>query len=274
MIYPSGSGWITQYNQSKFVQDYNKLVQSAHPTALEQLADARRYNDALSSGALLEANSNIPTGSGTSSNGVLPYRDMLVAGNGVMSRLKIPAIDLDLPIYHGTSEDTLLKGLGHLEGTSLPVGGVNTHSVVTGHRGLASATMFTHLDKVQVGDQFSFETFGEVLVYSVTSTKVVAPQETETLRQEAGKDLVTLVTCTPLGINTHRILVTAERITPTPPNAVEQASAKPTTPHFPWWIVFLGLAVTATGLYLWRAGYRDLAPAQVSGAQEFAEKEE
>ena len=260
--YPSVASWFSQYNQSKVVADYEQQVDNAKPAAEEQLAQAHAYNDALSSGAVLEANTNIPTGAGEHPDDSLDYNKILSANAvGLMGRLRIPTIDLDLPIYHGTSDEVLLAGLGHLQGTSLPVGGKGTRSVITGHRGLANATMFTNLDKVGVGDTFTLEVFGEVLSYQVVETKVVAPEETEALRADPDRDLVTLVTCTPLGINTHRILVTAERITPTPADDLAAAGAKPDVPGFPWWAVWISGVVIAVGLYLWRTGYPPKAAA-------------
>ena len=143
--------------------------------------------------------------------------------------------------------------MGHLEGTSLPVGGVGTRAVITGHRGLANATMFTNLDKVGEGDTFTIEVFGEVLTYRVAQTKVVEPEQTEELRADPDRDLVTLVTCTPLGINTHRILVTGERI-PTPDQDTAPGE-RPDVPRFPWWAVALGIGVVLDAIYVWRAGY-------------------
>src|SRR5690606_28125561 len=156
-----------------------------------------------------------------------------------MARIKIPAIDADLPIFHGTSDSVLQQGIGHLEGSSLPVGGVGTHSVLTGHRGLATSTLFTHLDLMEGGDTFTIETLGEVLSYRVATIKVVQPDETESLYPQAGKDLVTLITCTPLGINSERILVTGERVLPTP-HADAVSAAQPPAAPFPWWAVQLG----------------------------------
>jgi sortase A len=172
-----------------------------------------------------------------------------------MARLRIPAIDVDLPIYHGTSDATLLKGVGHLEGTSLPVGGEGTHSVLTGHRGLASATLFTNLDKVKEGDTFTIEVLDQVLTYQVIRTQVVDPSDTASLRATAGEDLVTLVTCTPLGINSQRILVTGERITPTPQEDLDAAGSVPDIPGFPWWAAGLAAGVVLVGVFVWRAGY-------------------
>ena len=256
LAYPTAASWISQYNQSKVTADYSAQVDEARPDAKTQIAQAHAYNDALSAGAVLEANNHVPTGAGSSSDNSLSYASILKANDeGLMARLKIPSISLDLPVYHGTADDTLLKGLGHLEGTSLPVGGEGTRSVITGHRGLAEATMFTHLDKVKDGDSLIIEVFGEVLTYRVTSTKVVEPEETEALRTEAGKDLLTLVTCTPLGINTHRILLTGERIYPTPAKDVAAAGKRPEVPAFPWWAVALVAGLVVVGLYLWRSGY-------------------
>ena len=256
LAYPTAASWIAQYNQSKVTADYSAQVDDARPDAKTQIAQAHAYNEALSSGAVLEANNHVPTGAGSSSDSSLSYTSILKANDeGLMARLKIPSISLDLPVYHGTADDTLLKGLGHLEGTSLPVGGAGTRSVITGHRGLAEATMFTNLDKVKDGDSLIVEVFGEVLTYRVTSTKVVEPEETEALRAEEGKDLLTLVTCTPLGINTHRILLTGERIYPTPAGDVAAAGKRPEVPTFPWWIIALVAGLVVVGLYLWRSGY-------------------
>ena len=256
LAYPTAASWISQYNQSKVTADYSAQVDDARPDAKTQIAQAHAYNEALSAGAVLEANNHVPTGAGSSSDSSLSYASILKANEeGLMARLKIPSISLDLPVYHGTADDTLLKGLGHLEGTSLPVGGEGTRSVITGHRGLAEATMFTNLDKVKTGDSLIVEVFGEVLTYRVTSTKVVEPEETEALRVEEGKDLLTLVTCTPLGINTHRILLTGERIYPTPAADVAAAGKRPEVPTFPWWIVALSAGLVVVGLYLWRSGY-------------------
>ena len=268
LTYPTAASWVAQYNQSKVTADYSAQVDGARPDAKTQVEQAHAYNDALSAGAVLEANNHVPTGAGSSKDSSLQYANILKANNeGLMARLKIPSISLDLPVYHGTADDTLLKGLGHLEGTSLPVGGEGTRSVITGHRGLAEATMFTNLDKVKTGDSLIVEVFGEVLTYRVTSTKVVEPEETEALRVEEGKDLLTLVTCTPLGINTHRILLTGERIYPTPAKDLAAAGKRPDVPHFPWWAVGLAAGLIVIGLYLWRSGYA-AARAKARAAQE------
>jgi sortase A len=259
LTYSTAASWVSALNQSQVVTRYDESINHTQPSAVDQLRAAHAYNAALSSGALLAANERVPQGSGELARSSLDYNKMLVTPTGVMARLQIPKIDVDLPIYHGTSEETLEVGVGHLEGTSLPVGGPSTHSVLTGHRGLPSATLFTNLDEVEVGDLFTITTFGDVLTYRVRDKKVVAPEDTQTLRQIEGQDLVTLVTCTPLGVNSHRILVTGERVTPTPPEALAEAAAPALDPGFPWWAVAYVGALILIGLYAWWAG-TPLAP--------------
>lgn len=137
---------------------------------------------------------------------VLNLRD-----DGVIGTISIPKIQVELPIYHGTSDDVLQRGVGHLQETSVPIGGESTHAVLSGHTGLPSAKIFDNLDQLEIGDYFIITVLGEDLAYQVTSTEVVLPDETESLVIEQGRDLVTLVTCTPYGVNTHRLLVHAER---------------------------------------------------------------
>ena len=256
LLYPSAASWLSELEQARIIASYTAEVDAGFdPPAVEQLRLAHAYNKALSSGAVLEANHRLPTGSGTTSNSALDYDELLRADpSGVMARIQIPAIGVDLPVYHGTSDETLLQGIGHLKGTSLPVGGVGTHAVLTGHRGLATATMFTNLNLVEVGDTFRIAVLDEVLTYSVISSIVVNPDQTEALRPVEGKDLVTLVTCTPLGINSQRILLTGERVYPTPVADVVAAKAQP-EPGFPWWAVEFGAGTLLVGFYAWRSGY-------------------
>lgn len=266
LSYPTVSSWISQYNQSQIVSGYETEVGNAEPERAVQLAKAHEYNEALNVGALLEANSNVPTGNGTSSDENLDYNSILVVNDsGLMGRIRIPSIDVDLPVYHGTGDDTLLRGIGHLQGTSLPVGGPSTRTVLTGHRGLADAKMFTDLDRVAVGDTFVLEVFGEVLTYRIFDKKVVQPEDTESLHVEEGRDLATLVTCTPLGINTHRILLTGERVSPTPVEDLASAGTPPNVPHFPWWAVWIPCGFLAAGVYIWWSG-RPVQPRGASSA--------
>nr|BFF08996.1 hypothetical protein GCM10025699_02990 [Microbacterium flavescens] len=250
LLYPSTAAWFTQYQQSLRIDEYSSTVRELAPESRhDAITDAVEHNSALVGGtSVVGAGERKPVAEG----GVdAAYENLLRADDaGLMARIKIPAIGADLPIYHGTSDEVLARGIGHLEGTALPVGGDSSHSVLTGHRGLADAELFTNLDRVAVGDTFTVEVFGEVLTYQVIETKVVEPDETETLYPQRGADLVTLVTCTPLGINSHRILVTAERILPTPPRDLDAAGQAPDVPGFPWWALGVGAAVVVAGTYV------------------------
>ena len=253
LLYPTVASWFSQYNQSELIEEMDQSVNADPPSKLrEEIQRARGYNSELTGGALVSPDSNIPTGQGASPR-EFDYQQILnIGGTGLMGRLRIPSIQVDLPIYHGTSDDVLAKGVGHLQGTSFPVGGESQHSVLTAHRGLPSATLFDNLGEVKIGDSFTVEVFGEVLTYRVIETRTVLPEETQALFPRHGEDLVTLVTCTPLGINTHRYLVTGERVVPTPIKDVEAAGERPDIPGFPWWAVALGACLVAyVGVVAW-----------------------
>jgi len=262
LLYPAASAWLSQYEQSNLIsQHFQERADGPSADDERQLEVAERYNTALDTGVQLDAGANIPRGTGTSSDAGLDYRKTLAADNsGLMARLMIPSIGVDLPIYHGTDDATLLKGAGHLEGSHLPIGGAGTRSVITAHRGLASAEMFTNLNLVKRGDLFTIEAFGRVLTYEVREIRIVNPEDSSSLRAVAGEDLVTLVTCTPLGINTQRILVTGARVAPTPPSELARAANAPTVPGFAWWAVWLGLGLIAAAAFLAWAGFADRRP--------------
>lgn len=255
LLYPGVAAWFTQYEQSQRIDGYSSQIRDLGAQTLEdQLAAARAYNaQMVEGGARIAANERLPLADAPDQGS--RYAEQLRGdADGLMARLKIPAIAVDLPIYHGTSEAVLTQGVGHLEGTALPVGGASTHSVLTAHRGLATAELFTHLDRVATGDTFTVEVFGEVVSYRVIETQVVEPEETESLVPRLGEDLMTLVTCTPLGINSHRILVTGERIIPTPVDDLDSAGERPEIPTFPWWAVIAGGALVVAGGYVWLSG--------------------
>ena len=258
LVYPTAASWVSQRNQSNIVFDQTRANSvKAESEIAAAIAEATEYNELLEAGAILASGANIAAGAGTGSAETrLDYWGLLDADpTGSLARLRVPAIDLDLPVYHGTSDATLLAGVGHLQGTSLPVGGDGTRSVLTGHRGLANATMFTNLDRVSNGDTFSVEVLGRVFSYRVFDIQVVAPDATEEIRAVPGRDLMTLITCTPLGVNTHRILVTGERIDPTPQADLDVAGKRPEVPGFPWWAVISGAGLVGTAVWYWRAGF-------------------
>lgn len=204
LLYPAVSALLARMKQAEVISAYRSTVRSMTDTQIEKLkTDARKYNETLSGASLSDPFSG---GNKHESSSL----KMLNVGE-VIGYLEIPKINVYLPIYHGTSEEILQKGVGHLENTSLPVGGAGTHSVLSGHRGLPSETLFTDLDQLAKGDKFYLHVLNEVLAYQVDQIKVVNPQDTSDLTIQKGKDYVTLVTCTPYGINTQRLLIRGVR---------------------------------------------------------------
>ena len=205
LLYPSVSNYWNSLHQTKAIAKYAEDVVNLDNDTYDQLwQDAASYNQSL----LTRSNPYL-----LSDEQKAEYDRLLdVSGLGVMGYIEIPSIDCSLPIYHGTEESVLQIAVGHLEWSSLPVGGESTHCVLSGHRGLPSAKLFTNLDKLQAGDIFMLRVLDEVLTYEVDQILIVEPQETGALQIEDGKDYCTLVTCTPYGINTHRLLVRGHRI--------------------------------------------------------------
>ena len=206
LLYPPISNWWNSYRQSKVMVSYAGAISKIDNETYKQLLeDARAYNKTVASKG----------GGGwkLSDTEQALYDSLLnVDGSGVIGYIDIPKIHCTLPIYHGTSDGVLQIAVGHNEGTSLPVGGESTHCVLSGHRGLPSARLFTDLDQMTVGDVFTINTLDEVLTYEVDQIHIVLPHEISELRIEPGQDLCTLLTCTPYGINTHRLLVRGHRI--------------------------------------------------------------
>lgn len=278
MLYPDAAAWQSQARQSEAIRAYKDQINHVEPDKQIQLDLAHQYNDQLRPEAIYEPNTNIPKGRGLGLDGSLKYEDMLRSSNTPsldtpMARLMIPHIDLDLPVYHGTSDDTLKKGLGHLEGTSLPVGGKGTRSVITGHRGMAEAELFTRLNEVVDGDMVYVDVFGEVLRYQVFKIQVIEPEDTEAIKPDPDEDLLTLITCTPLGINTQRILVTARRSEPVSDDEIDRANRGPEIPRFPWFALWFGLAAAGAGLFVWWTGRKLIPPVPAREEQEFPRSE-
>ena len=182
------------------------------------------------------------------------------SGNGIMGYIEIPRISVNLPIYHGTDSDTLERGAGHLLGSSLPVGGNNTHTIITGHSGLATQKMFTDLEQLQEGDVFYIHVLGEVLAYQVYHKEAVLPHDTTLLGISQNEDFCTLVTCYPTGVNTHRLLVQGTRISYEEAEVIEEVVQLEAEPESRWedqymmgiWMGILGLLIAALGYVLYR----------------------
>lgn len=205
LLYPAFSDWWNSFHQSRAIASYSELLEN-----LDEEQYMEIWNNASSYNRSLAERTN---GYLLSDEQKEAYDQLLnVGGNGIMGYIEIPIIDQRLPIYHGTSEGVLQIAIGHLEWSSLPVGGESSHTVLSGHRGLPSARLFTDLDKVVIGDVFMLRILDEVLTYQVDQILIVDPDDTESLMIEEGQDLCTLVTCTPYGINTHRLLVRGHRI--------------------------------------------------------------
>ncbi len=209
LLYPTVSSYVNEKNGSKVVSNYDaESVRLSNAEKEKMLEDARAYNkEMLSNIDLID-----PFSQGEKSLDAR-YESLLnVDGSGMMGYIRIPKIKVEIPIYHGTSESVLQAGVGHFWGTSLPVGGESTHTVLTGHRGLPTKTLFTNMDKLVKGDVFYIKVLDETLAYKVDQILTVLPEETEALSIVPGKDYATLVTCTPYAINTHRLLVRGHRI--------------------------------------------------------------
>ena len=205
LLYPTISDYWNSFRQSKAIVSYVEQVADLNDDEYQQmLEDARKYNSELAESAW---------------NFVLnavekeKYKNTLSLGEGTaMSWLEIPSIDVSLPIYHGTNEEVLQIAVGHIEGTSLPVGGESTHCVLSGHRGLPSAKLLSDLDRMSEGDLFVLQTLDETLTYEVDQIRIVLPEEVDAINLVNGKDYCTLVTCTPYGVNSHRLLVRGHRV--------------------------------------------------------------
>lgn len=256
LAYPAVSNLLYEKKQEELMEHYDSIVRE-NLTADEQAAELQEcmdYNRGLLQGGVLLTD---PFDKSQLDPSAMPYAGLLnVDQEGGMAYLRIPAIDVELMIYHGTEEEVLQKGVGHLQGSSLPVGGTGTHCVLSAHTGLNDKKLFTDLDQLKNGDIFYIHVLGEILAYQVDQIRVVLPEETEDLKINAREDYVTLVTCTPYGINTHRLLVRGTRV----PYEEEREQSDGTLRKGSWLeqyrlAAFAGLSVVlaaAAGGFLWR----------------------
>ncbi|MDK4235263.1 class C sortase [Corynebacterium propinquum] len=259
LLYPVVSTQWNNYIQRKVIEEYSSEITEVPQEQLNAaLEAAREYNANSGGGPILD-----PWLARVSEDNQ-DYQHYLeqLSGLHAMSQVSIPSIDSSLPVYHGTTEEVLQKGLGHLYGTSLPVGGEGTHSVITGHTGLTTSTMWDNLVDVKEGDAIYVNTFGEKMKYQVTSTEVVLPHETESLAQQTGKDLITLITCTPYGVNSHRLLVHAERVPLDPEDETAFDQKNRIVQWWMWALLIVALLAIAYLIHWIRKERRKAAAAQ------------
>lgn len=232
ILYPTVSDWWNSFHQSQAIASYVNEVDNTSENERQAILDAAyAYNDRLKS----RSSSFILTEAEKAE-----YDSMLNVGSaGIMGVIQIPAINVNLPIYHGTEEEVLQVGVGHIAGSSLPVGGKGTHSLLSGHRGLPSARLFTDLDQLKEGDTFIITVLDHVLTYQIDQIRIVLPEEVDQLSIVEGEDYCTLITCTPYGINTHRILVRGRRIANAEGDLIIQREAT----RVPSYLVILALGL-------------------------------
>ena len=209
LLYPTVSDYINELHSSRAIASYdNTVTEMAPEDYTKELEAAAAYNEYLANFSNLGAAATTETERDDS-----PYNELLnIGGNGIIGAIKIPVVKINLPIYHGTDESVLQVASGHYLGSSLPIGGESTHAILTGHRGLPSAKLFTDLDRLEEGDTFYIKVLGEILEYQIDQIEIVLPEEVDGLSITQGEDYVTLVTCTPYGINSHRMLIRGTRI--------------------------------------------------------------
>ena len=240
LLYPLVGELLSEKYHSDIETSYTAVIADTDDAELTVRREAaQQYNAMLSGAAITEGGASAPP---------LPYAEQLTVG-GVMAYVDIPKINVYLPVQHGTEADTLEKSVGHVVGTSLPVGGNSTHAVLSAHSGMASSKLFSDIDQLAVGDTFYIHVLGEVLAYKVDTINTVLPTDTSLLQIEDGKDLVTLVTCTPFGVNTHRLLVRGHRVPYTPEQEATAVAEKPAasswTQHY---LIGLGIGLGAVAV--------------------------
>lgn len=252
LMYPTAADWFAQKNQAREITGYVDMANGLTSERAEQLfQEALEYNKRLPEVDMIDPYGvNAEEWRGDSAE-LERYQNALSLKKGApIAWLQIKKANVSLPVYHGTSEATLQKGAGHLFGSSLPVGGPSSRSIITGHSGDPNAKLFTNIHKLVIGDTIGMRVLQHNLYYRVIDTKVIVPTDVAGLHIENGKDLLTLITCTPIGVNSHRLVVTAERIYPPEDQGAEEypMDTEKAPPGFPWWAVII-LGATG-GMYL------------------------
>lgn len=266
LVYSDAADWFSRLGQSSEITGYTKRAEQTPAEERQRVLDAAyAYNEELDPGPLTDPYVSQSEHEALGTDVYQAYEEMLrLSGTDAIGTVNYPELDIALPVYHGTEEDTIAKGAGHLYGTSLPVGGPSTRSVLTAHSGLVHAELFTELLDAEVGDSFWISVLGEDHYYEVRETETVLPNETESLEIIDGEDWVTLFTCSPIGVNSHRFLVHAERI---PAPGLEEHALTAPGPGFPWWAVWF---VLGSGAVAWLI----FAPAKTKRAKPTGQTEE
>lgn len=251
MLYPVLSNALSQISYHETISSYEQSVSDENSSLYQSMIqEAVNYNEKLTTSSIVDAFSDPEI---TNSE---EYMNILnLNRDGMMGYISIPKIDIKIPIYHGTSSEVLSKGVGHLEGSSFPIGEKSSHAILSAHRGLPSARLFTDLDQLEVGDKFYIYILDQIYTYQVDQVLVIEPSETEALQIQDGKDLVTLVTCTPYGVNTHRLLVRGERVEELAEQVIESESNRDLTIND--YVLYIGLfgaivLVLVTIIIVWK----------------------
>ena len=254
LLYPQAADWFAARGHDSEVSGYVREVEGLPDSErLDKIQQAVDYNTDIPSGVLRDPYSRQLGDEDFSTN--QRYRDYLeqlaVGEKDTIGEVSYPGLGISLPIYHGTDDATISKGVGHLYGSSLPVGGPSTHSVMTSHSGLVHSSLFTKLPQAQIGDVFTVKVLGQTHYYQVRNLETVLPHETGGLKVVDGEDWITLLTCTPIGINSHRFLVQAERIPNPPDEGTRVIAGDGVMAGFPWWVVIFlaGSAFTAVLIF-------------------------
>ncbi|MCB7305033.1 class C sortase [Bariatricus massiliensis] len=253
LLYPFVANQWNNYRQKQLISNYESVVSEKEAAGKidykAEMEKAAAYNNALLPSILPDS---FAVADATEEEDEVYMSCLNIAEDGMMGMVEIPKINIKLPIYHTTEDTVLQKAVGHLEGSSLPVGGESTHSVISAHRGLPSASLFTDLDKLEEGDHFLIHVLNETLCYEVDKISVVEPEETDSLAVEEGEDLMTLLTCTPYGVNTQRLLVRGHRVPYVEKEVEDEASPLGVfslhTNYLLW--VIVGLAVTGAVVFV------------------------
>lgn len=242
LLYPTGATWFDDRRHDNAIAAYARTLASTTPAeTLRQLEAAHAYNDALPKTELRDPYSSPAANQQDNST----YDGVLAGPDGMLGVVAIPSIKTSLPIYHGVSAHVLDRGVGHLPGSALPVGGPGTHSVLTSHSGVVGKQLFSRLDKVRIGQTFTITVLDQTLTYQVDKIDTVRPDEISTLSPVPGEDYVTLVTCTPIGVNSHRLLVRGHRIPGAEATTSDQIIRTLGQHGFPWWLVLASSAIPA-----------------------------